>query len=134
MNNIECSYVIRQYNKKTNEQMNDKEKIVILSDIINVNHYICFKDKKRIIEEIIHNNINNISGRYYFNSCDMYFNFINTLLHYYTNINIQPDTYDLLSSNNLLEPILILLGKEYEILNSMLDTYISDIEIGRIIL
>jgi hypothetical protein len=131
---MECSQLVAIYNQKIKNKpdLSDEERIKIIKDLIHPKKYISFKKKQEIILDVLRNVVSISNNKIFYNSCNKYISFINTILSIYTDLNIDETSYDILCSNNLLNYTIGSLASEYDICLGIMEMYMDDLEHNRI--
>ena len=131
---MECIELISIYNQKTKNKpdLSDEERIKIIKDLIHPKKYMSFKRKQEVILDVLKSVVIISDNKIFYNSCNKYISFINTILSVYTDLNIDETSYDILCSNNILNYTIGSLGSEYDICLGIMEMYMDDLEHNRI--
>lgn len=132
---MECLSLVTNYKNKikNKENLSIEESIEIIKKIVKPKKYISFKEKQKIIIQILkkiitYDDFDNLL----YNSCEKYATFIADLLSVYTDLRVDEHSYDILCSNNLLNIVIGSLGSEYDICLGIMEMYMDDLEHKRI--
>ena len=128
--------LVRVYNvrlsKIPEDERTQETKIEAMKQSLRIRSYLSFNQKQDLVKKVISQTITKADGRIIYNSCEKYIAFVNALLSSYTDLDVQPNTYDMLCSNDLLNLVVAAIGSEYELCLGVMEMYMSDLEAGRI--
>ena len=108
-----------------NTKQGIEERIEWIKKTIEIKSYIPFREKRKIAEMIVEQNINEVDGIKYYRSIDAYIGFIMASIVAHTNLECGGDpiaNYDLLAENGLLSQIVTMFQEshnEIDILRKM---------------
>ncbi len=135
---ISTQSFITQYELKTKDidisnEDGMKKIFLVIDNIIHPKKYISFNRKQEIVKKFLKDILyKDNNGNLIYNSCEKYYKSITTLLSEYTELKIEDNTFDLLSSHKILPYIIAMLGSEYDIYLGIIDMYMDDIKDRRI--
>ena len=135
---MEVIQFVMQFKAKVQgKEITDKDKIDIVSKMLNVKSYISIRGKQQLVKDIIYATVSydNTTDKFVYNSFEKDLITIITLIKNYTELNnFNEEGYDLLCKNNLLDYVIGAFGKEYGIFLGVMNTYMQDLESKRICL
>lgn len=112
------------------------EKVEYLRKELEVKEYLPFADKRELCKKVIDACCTKENGLVKVDSVTRYITFTISIIAKYTNLEFSSgedeeydslDEYDMLCQNKLLNPILAIIGEEYEACNSLLNMMMDDV-------
>lgn len=121
--------------KVQNTKLNEHAVFDYIKNALEVKEYVPFVEKRALCEKVLEASCTQNGSIIEVDSVSRYILFTISVLTKYTNLEFENtdgedaiDQYDLLCSNGLLNPILGVIGGEYETCNNILNMMMADID------
>lgn len=136
---MKISEFVQDFKEKKikNTQINENAVAEYITKTLEVKGYLPFAEKRELCKRVLDscNTVDRTTGLVKVDSVRRYIIFTITILSKYTNLEFSAgqddidslDEYDMLCQNGLLNPILEVIGEEYEACNNMLNMMMSDV-------
>lgn len=114
---------IEYMGKNINRTLKEEQVLDLVKKKLEVKNYIPIKEKKELVEKIIHNSIYFENGNYKIDQIDCYMYFTMFTIDTYTNLEVDntENCFDVLSESGLMPTVIGAIGQEYSDINTFLN-------------